>query len=118
MILFVKLLTLKSYKSFAISLQQMGYTFPPTLKPSIVNSFSCKFMMLSTRGQAYAEAGLADGYLGQRKAIFDKNTKHGIVSFSNAENVRNQFSRLNTLRIGDILIFTVLVLVSHARCNA
>jgi xeroderma pigmentosum group C-complementing protein len=43
--------------------------------------------MLSTRGQSYAEAGLADGYLGGPKAIFDKDTKQGVVSFSNAENV-------------------------------
>ncbi|OKO98043.1 hypothetical protein PENSUB_9623 [Penicillium subrubescens] len=43
--------------------------------------------MLSTRGEAYAKAGLADGYLGPRKAPFDKDTKQGVVSFSNAENV-------------------------------
>lgn len=43
--------------------------------------------MLSTRGEAYAKAGLADGYLGPRNAHFDKDTKQGVVSFSNAENV-------------------------------
>lgn len=40
--------------------------------------------MLSTRGDRYAEAGLADGYLGP---VFDKDTQQGVVSFSNAENV-------------------------------
>lgn len=43
--------------------------------------------MLSTRGERYVEAGLADGYLGPPKMHFDKDTKQGIVSFSNAENV-------------------------------
>lgn len=43
--------------------------------------------MLSTRGEGYAKAGLADGYLGPPKTVFDKDTKQGIVSFSNAENV-------------------------------
>lgn len=43
--------------------------------------------MLSTRGDRYAEAGLADGYLGPPKTVFDKDTKQGVVSFSNAENV-------------------------------
>ena len=43
--------------------------------------------MLSTRGERFAKAGLADGYLGPPKTVFDKDTKQGVVSFSNAENV-------------------------------
>ncbi|PYI02047.1 acc synthase [Aspergillus sclerotiicarbonarius CBS 121057] len=42
--------------------------------------------MLSTRGEAYAKAGLSDGYLGPPKAFFDPKKKQGVVSFSNAEN--------------------------------
>ncbi|KAJ5496868.1 1-aminocyclopropane-1-carboxylate synthase 6 [Penicillium fimorum] len=43
--------------------------------------------MISTRGERYAKAGLADGYLGPPKTHFDKDSKQGVVSFSNAENV-------------------------------
>ncbi|KAF7133606.1 hypothetical protein CNMCM5793_004735 [Aspergillus hiratsukae] len=42
--------------------------------------------MLSTRGESYAKAGLANGYLGPPKTPFDKDTKQGVVSFNNAEN--------------------------------
>ncbi|CAI7638614.1 unnamed protein product [Penicillium palitans] len=49
--------------------------------------------MLSTRGEGYAKAGLADGYLGPPKTVFDKDTKQGIVSFSNAENVSSSLDR-------------------------
>jgi hypothetical protein len=62
------------------------------LKTSLYSSFAThhliyQYNMLSTRGEAYAKAGLADGYLGPRKTPFDKDTKQGVVSFSNAENV-------------------------------
>jgi 1-aminocyclopropane-1-carboxylate synthase len=43
--------------------------------------------MLSTRGESYAEAGLANGYLGPPKSLFNKDNKAGVVSFGNAENV-------------------------------
>lgn len=43
--------------------------------------------MLSNRGETYAEAGLANAYLGQQTP-FDKENKEGVVSFSNAENVK------------------------------
>lgn len=42
--------------------------------------------MLSSRGETYAKASLADGYLRRRKP-YNKHTKEGIVSFGNAENV-------------------------------
>jgi 1-aminocyclopropane-1-carboxylate synthase len=42
--------------------------------------------MLSSRGETYAKAGLADGYLRPREP-YNKGTKEGIVSFGNAENV-------------------------------
>ncbi|KAF3392554.1 1-aminocyclopropane-1-carboxylate synthase-like protein 1 [Penicillium rolfsii] len=54
--------------------------------------------MLSTRGEAYAKAGLANGYLGPRKAPFDKDTKQGVVSFSNAENFLMQDVMLEFIR--------------------
>lgn len=44
--------------------------------------------MISTRGEAYAKAGLANGYLNPPKALFDGGAnKDGVVSFGNAENV-------------------------------
>jgi xeroderma pigmentosum group C-complementing protein len=43
--------------------------------------------MLSTRGETYAKAGLANSYLGTPKTPFDKDNKQGVVSFRNAENV-------------------------------
>ncbi|GIK06663.1 hypothetical protein Aspvir_002313 [Aspergillus viridinutans] len=42
--------------------------------------------MLSTRGETYAKAGLANSYLGPPKPPFDKDNMHGVVSFGNAEN--------------------------------
>lgn len=42
--------------------------------------------MLSSRGETYVKAGLADGYLRPREP-YNKDTKEGIVSFGNAENV-------------------------------
>ncbi|CRL25949.1 1-aminocyclopropane-1-carboxylate synthase [Penicillium camemberti] len=54
--------------------------------------------MLSTRGEGYAKAGLADGYLGPPKTVFDKDTKQGIVSFSNAENFLMQDIMLEYIR--------------------
>jgi xeroderma pigmentosum group C-complementing protein len=48
--------------------------------------------MLSTRGESYAKAGLANGYLGGPKTPFDKDTKQGVVSFSNAENVTSDIA--------------------------
>lgn len=47
--------------------------------------------MISKRGETYVKAGLADGYLRAKKKLFDKDTKEGIVSFGNAENVRFLF---------------------------
>jgi xeroderma pigmentosum group C-complementing protein len=44
--------------------------------------------MLSNRGETYAEAGLANAYLGPLKPPFDEENKEGVVSFSNAENVK------------------------------
>lgn len=46
--------------------------------------------MLSNRGETYAQAGLANGYLGHQQIPFDKENKEGVVSFSNAENVKQQ----------------------------
>lgn len=46
------------------------------------------FNMLSNRGEVYAEAGLANAYLGPPKTPFDKENKEGVVSFGNAENVK------------------------------
>ncbi|KAF7530773.1 hypothetical protein PCG10_000283 [Penicillium crustosum] len=54
--------------------------------------------MLSTRGEIYAKAGLADGYLGPPKTVFDKDTKQGVVSFSNAENFLMQDIMLEYIR--------------------
>lgn len=42
--------------------------------------------MLSSRGESYVKAGLADGYL-RAKNPFNKDTEEGTVSFGNAENV-------------------------------
>ncbi|GFF75125.1 1-aminocyclopropane-1-carboxylate synthase 6 [Aspergillus lentulus] len=42
--------------------------------------------MLSTRGETYAKADLANSYLGPPKTPFDKDNKQGVVSFRNAEN--------------------------------
>lgn len=44
--------------------------------------------MLSNRGETYAETGLADAYLGPLKTPFDRDNKDGVLSFSNAENVK------------------------------
>ncbi|KAJ5213655.1 hypothetical protein N7449_000824 [Penicillium cf. viridicatum] len=54
--------------------------------------------MLSTRGERYSKAGLADGYLGPPKTVFDKDTKQGIASFSNAENFLMQDVMLEYIR--------------------
>ncbi|KAL2841748.1 acc synthase [Aspergillus pseudoustus] len=54
--------------------------------------------MLSNRGNAYAEADLAKGYLQPPKPPFDKNTKKGPVSFSNAENFPMQDIVLEFIR--------------------
>ncbi|KAL4869202.1 hypothetical protein BDV12DRAFT_168462 [Aspergillus spectabilis] len=54
--------------------------------------------MLSTRGETYADAGLANGYLGPPKTLFDKETKEGVVSFSNAENFLMQDVILGYIR--------------------
>lgn len=45
-------------------------------------------IMLSHRGQAYAESGLMTGYLRDKKESYSKQSNpHGEVSFANAENV-------------------------------
>ncbi|QRD93146.1 acc synthase [Aspergillus flavus] len=54
--------------------------------------------MLSKRGETYAEAGLANGYLGHLKAPFDKENKEGVVCFSNAENFLMQDVILHYIR--------------------
>ncbi|RAQ54600.1 acc synthase [Aspergillus flavus] len=54
--------------------------------------------MLSNRGETYAEAGLANAYLGHLKAPFDKENKEGVVSFSNAENFLMQDVILDYIR--------------------
>ena len=46
--------------------------------------------MLSTRGETYAKADLANSYLGTPETPFDKDNKQGVVSFRNAENVFSQ----------------------------
>ncbi|QKX61154.1 uncharacterized protein TRUGW13939_08301 [Talaromyces rugulosus] len=54
--------------------------------------------MLSTRGESYAEAGLANGYLGPPKSLFNKDNKAGVVSFGNAENFLMQDVILEYIR--------------------
>jgi hypothetical protein len=48
--------------------------------------------MLSTRGRTYAALDLAAGYVRERGSLYDR-TEHpnGLVSLTNAENVRLQF---------------------------
>ncbi|GAM33884.1 aminotransferase [Talaromyces pinophilus] len=53
--------------------------------------------MLSSRGETYAKAGLADGYLRPREP-YNKGTKEGIVSFGNAENFLMQDILLEYIR--------------------
>jgi hypothetical protein len=75
--------------------------------------------MLSTRGEAYAQAGLADGYLGPRKAPFDKDTKRGVVSFGNAENVsQTQQLPCQVPKLWNVHVLSHSVVVSDARCHA
>ncbi|KAL4974705.1 acc synthase [Aspergillus desertorum] len=58
--------------------------------------------MLSTRGEAFAKANLAKGYLSLPKATFDKETKQGVVSFSNAENfLMHDYIRIKALPARD-----------------
>ncbi|PWY82152.1 acc synthase [Aspergillus heteromorphus CBS 117.55] len=54
--------------------------------------------MLSTQGEAYAKARLSNGYLGLPKAIFDRHTRHGVVSFGNAENFLMRDEMLEYIR--------------------
>ncbi|KAF7169104.1 hypothetical protein CNMCM5623_001912 [Aspergillus felis] len=54
--------------------------------------------MLSTRGETYAKAGLANSYLGPPKTAFDKDNKQGVVSFGNAENFLMHDVMLNYIR--------------------
>ncbi|EED13267.1 aminotransferase, classes I and II family [Talaromyces stipitatus ATCC 10500] len=53
--------------------------------------------MISNRGERYAKAGLANGYLRSR-TLFSKENKSGLVSFGNAENFLMQDVLLEYVR--------------------
>jgi hypothetical protein len=77
--------------------------------------------MLSNRGETYVKAGLADGYLRPRKP-FNRDTKEGVVSFGNAENVSQSYELLLCLYLTYVRprgrLSTDKVPVPHARHTA
>lgn len=70
--------------------------------------------MLSTRGEVFAKAGLADGYLDTPRSHFERDTKQGVVSFSNAENVGQPSTNLRTIPIQNKHVLSHAVVVPDA----